>query len=103
MKRIILRALLFFIVLVVAYLMAWPVPINPSAWTPPAAPDLTGSYAQNSELAKIQRLSVNSFAPEDVAFDNQDRIYSGTDDGIIYRLQSPATNPQLFAQPKRSP
>lgn len=103
MKRIILRALLFFIVLVVAYLMAWPVPINPSAWTPPAAPDLAGPYAQNSELAKIQRLPVNSFAPEDVAFDNQDRIYCGTDDGIIYRLQPDGTNPEVFAQTKGRP
>ena len=103
MKRIILRALLFFIVLVVAYLMAWPVPINPSAWTPPAAPDLAGPYAQNSELAKIQRLPVSSFAPEDVAFDNQDRIYCGTDDGIIYRLQPDGTNPEVFIQTKGRP
>ena len=103
MKRIILRILLVLIVLVVAYLIAWPVPINPAAWTPPPAPELTGVYAQNSELRNIQRLPVNSFAPEDVAFDNQDRIYCGTDDGNIYRLQPDGTNPEVFAQTKGRP
>src|SRR5881394_837926 len=103
MKRIILRVLLVLIILVIAYLIAWPVPISPAAWTPPPAPELTGVYAQNSELAKIQRLPVNIFAPEDVAFDNQDRLYCGTDDGIIYRLQPDGTNPEVFAQTKGRP
>jgi sugar lactone lactonase YvrE len=103
MKRIILRLLVILIVLVVAYLIAWPVPINPAAWTPLPAPELTGVYAQNSELAKIKRLPVNSFAPEDVAFDSQDRIYCGTDDGVIYRLQPDGTNPEVFAQTKGRP
>src|ERR1041384_4543755 len=106
MKPIILRILIVLIVLIIvliAYMLLWPVPINPAAWTPPAAPELTGVYAQNSELAKIQRLSVNSFAPEDVAFDSRDRIYCGTDDGIIYRLQPDGTNPEVFAQTNGRP
>jgi sugar lactone lactonase YvrE len=97
MKRIILRALLVIIVGLVAYLIAWPVPINPVAWTPPAAPALAGVYAQNSELAKIERLHVDGFAPEDVAIDSQDRIYCGTDDGRIFRFQADGTRPEVFA------
>jgi sugar lactone lactonase YvrE len=97
MKRIILRVLLVIIVGLIAYLVAWPVPIDPVAWTPPAAPELTGVYVQNSELAKVARLPLDGFAPEDVAIDSQDRIYSGTADGRIFRFQADGTRPEVFA------
>jgi len=97
MKRAILRILITAVVGIVGYLLLWPVPIDPVAWNPPAAPELTGVYAQNNELAKIQRLPVNGFAPEDVAIDSQDRIYTGTDDGHIFRLQPDGTRPEPFS------
>jgi sugar lactone lactonase YvrE len=103
MKRSILRGLVALVVGAIIYLLLWPVPINPATWTPSTAPELAGIYAQNSELAKIERLPVNSFAPEDVAFDSQDRIYSGTDDGKIYRLQADGTRPEVFAETKGRP
>ena len=56
MKRTILRSLIAIIALLIGYLLLWPVPINPAAWTPPTAPELTGVYAQNSELARIEKL-----------------------------------------------
>lgn len=97
MKRTILRSALAMIVLLIVYLLTWPVAINPVAWTPPAAPELTGVYAQNSELARVERLHVDGFAPEDVAIDSQDRIYSGTADGRIFRFQADGTRPEVFA------
>ncbi len=96
MKRTILRAIVFVIVVLIAYLIAWPVPINPAAWTPPPAPELTGVYAQNSALARIERLPIDGFAPEDVAIDSQDRIYCGAIDGRIFRLQADGTHPEVF-------
>jgi sugar lactone lactonase YvrE len=80
-----------------SYLLIWPTPINPAAWTPPTAPELSGVYAQNSELARIERLRVDGFAPEDVAFDQQDRIYCGSIDGRVFRFQPDGTAPQVFA------
>jgi sugar lactone lactonase YvrE len=103
MKRTILRSLISITVLLVGYLIAWPVPINPVAWTPPAAPELTGVYAQNSELAKIERLHVDGFAPEDVAIDGQDRIYCGTEGGRIFRFQADGTHPEVFANTQGRP
>jgi len=97
MKRTIVRTLIAIVALLIAYLLLWPVPINPVAWIPPAAPELTGVYAQNSELAKIERLHVDSFAPEDVAIDTQDRIYCGAGDGRIFRFQPDGTHPEVFA------
>jgi sugar lactone lactonase YvrE len=97
MKRIILRVAVFLIVVVIGYLLAWPVPINPAAWTPPPAPELSGVYAQNSDLAKIERLRVDGFAPEDVAIDKDDRLYCGTEDGRIFRFQPDGTRPEIFS------
>ena len=103
MKPTILRVVIVIIVGLVGYLCVWPVPINPVAWTPPAAPELAGVYAQNSELAKIERLHVDGFAPEDVAIDSQDRIYCGTEDGRIFRFQADGARPEVFARTKGRP
>jgi hypothetical protein len=46
-KRLALVTLLILVV-ALAYLLFAPVPITPEAWTPPAAPSLTGQYEQNS-------------------------------------------------------
>jgi sugar lactone lactonase YvrE len=99
------RRFLFFLTalvgLIVLYLLFWPVPISPQAWTPPTAPPLTGQYQQNSRLSKIERLSIveggTGFAPEDVAFDTEGRIYAGINDGRIIRLQPDGTRPEAFS------
>ena len=103
MKRFILRVGILLVVVLLAYLFTWPVPINPAAWTPPPAPELTGQYAPNSELTKIEKLPVNAFGPEDVAIDDQDRLYCGTADGQIFRLQPDGTRPEVFANTSGRP
>jgi len=103
MKRFVLGTIILVVVIVAGYLLLWPVPINPVAWTPPPAPELTGQYAQNSELAKIERLPVSAFGPEDVAIDDQDRIYCGTVDGQIFRFLPDGTHPQVFANTQGRP
>jgi sugar lactone lactonase YvrE len=95
------RFLLFLIVLVaivLLYLLLWPVPISPQAWTPPPAPPLSGEYQQNSLLSGTERLSLGSgYAPEDVALDSENRIYAGFDDGRIIRLQADGKRPEVFS------
>ena len=56
MKRTILRLAITAVVGLVGYLLLWPVPIDPVAWNPAIAPELAGVYAQNNDLAKIERL-----------------------------------------------
>ena len=103
MKQTLLRSLIAILVLLLAYLLVWPVPINPAAWMPPAAPELAGVYAQNSELSKIERLRIDGNKPEDVAFDATGRIYCGDDTGHIFRFNSDGTKPELFAETKGRP
>jgi sugar lactone lactonase YvrE len=86
------------------YLLLWPVPITPAAWTPPEAPTLTGQYEKNPRLAGTERLFLGEgFAPEDVALDAQGRIYAGFDDGRIVRLQTDGSGPQVFANTEGRP
>ncbi|MFN2577485.1 MAG: SMP-30/gluconolactonase/LRE family protein [Pyrinomonadaceae bacterium] len=103
MKRTLLRLLIAIVVLLVGYLLLWPVPITPAAWTPSAAPELTGSYAQNSALSNIERLPIDGRNPEDVAFDSQDRVYCGDDQGRIFRFDPDGSRPEVFAQTKGRP
>jgi sugar lactone lactonase YvrE len=92
------RILLLIIAASLAYLLLWPVPISPAAWTPPTAPELAGPYAKNNRLAGVQRLDTGSgFAPEDVALDAQGRIYGGLEDGHIMRLEPDGAHATVFA------
>jgi sugar lactone lactonase YvrE len=81
-----------------AYLLLAPVPIAPAAWTPPAAPTLTGQYEKNTRLSPVQRLALgDGHKPEDVALDAQGKIYAGFEDGRIIVLQPDGSQPQVFA------
>ena len=104
MFKKILRVILALIVAGLAYLLFFPVPINPGTWTPPAAPTLTGQYQQNDRLAQVQKLSIgDGHSPEDVALDAQGRIYAGLDDGRIIQLQADGTQPRIFANTNGRP
>jgi sugar lactone lactonase YvrE len=103
-KKLFLFFIADLIVLIIAYLLVYPVPISPAAWNPPPAPSLTGQYQQNSRLAGIERLSLGGdprpgagYGPEDVAIDADGQIYAGLDDGRIMRLQSDGSRPEEFA------
>lgn len=100
MKRFLL-ALAALGLIVLLYLLLWPVPISPVAWTPPPAPALSGPYEQNSMLARVERLGAappaNGFAPEDVALDAENRVYTSLDDGRIMRLENADGDWAVFA------
>ena len=86
------------LVAALAYLLLAPVPITPAAWTPPAAPALTGQYQQNTRLAPVQKLALgDGHKPEDVAVDADGKIYGGFEDGRIMVLQPDGTQPRVFA------
>ena len=90
---------LLIIVVALAYLLLAPVPITPGAWTPPAAPALTGQYAQNTRLASVQKFSLgDGHKPEDVAIDSEGKIYAGFEDGRIMVLQPDGSQPRVFAE-----
>jgi sugar lactone lactonase YvrE len=64
-----------------------PSPIEAAGWSPPPRPELSGPLAQNDELAGAELVAAGRIqGPEDVAFDEQGRLYTGSEDGRIYRV-----------------
>lgn len=83
----------------VAYLLAWPVPVDPVAWDPPGNRGFTGPFAVNHRLADLERLSLGDLhGAEDVALDAEGRIYAATLEGWIVRLQPDGSDPQPWAE-----
>ena len=74
------------------YLALWPVPIEPTAWTPGPDPGQTGPYVANDDLAAASLLPVgtapDAIAPETLARSPRDgRLYTALANGAIVRLQ----------------
>ena len=100
----IIRYVLSLIFLMVIYLIAWPVSIDPVAWDPPLAPALEGKYAVNNYLAAVNIIHTNEAnGPEDVDVDNEGRIYGGFLDGRIIRFSPNGENIGVFANTKGRP
>lgn len=82
----------------VVYLLAWPVPIDPVAWTPPPAPALEGPYAVNDKLKAAERLAEGQGqGPEALALDAEGHVYTGYVDGRVMRFDGDGQNGQVLA------
>lgn len=90
--------LILVLLLLLGYLLFWPVPINPVQWQAPPAPILAGPYAVNERLSAVQRFGQReqSYGPEDTATDANGRIYAGWADGKIYRYSADLREAELF-------
>lgn len=85
--------------LVVLYLVAWPVAVEPQAWSAPPAPELTGAYAVNDALAGVEWLDRGNLqGPEAVAVDADGNVHAGLADGRIVVLRPGATRFETRAQ-----
>jgi sugar lactone lactonase YvrE len=74
------------LVAIAAYLLLWPVAIEPVAWTPPTLADCSST---NSALRGIQRIEpqLKDFhGPEGIALDTQGGVYAGIDGGQLLRF-----------------
>lgn len=73
----------------IVYLVAWPVEIRPVAWSPPVPPSLEeGFYAKDDALRGVQRIADGVVGPEAIAFDAQGRLYSGLKDGRVVSMKA---------------
>ena len=101
MKKIIV---LLLVAAAAAYLLLWPVPVDPVAWDAPEAPELTGPYAANDELADVERLAAGQgHGPEDVAIDGQGNLYVGYEDGRLVRYDPDGNNGDLITNTEGRP
>jgi YD repeat-containing protein len=85
--------------LLMGYLLAWPVAIDPLPYEAPTAPALSGAYAPNHVLTGAARLGEGLVdGPETVIVDAQGRIYGGTHDGKVVRLAADGSGLETFAE-----
>ncbi|MDJ0653141.1 MAG: SMP-30/gluconolactonase/LRE family protein [Xanthomonadales bacterium] len=87
------------VLLLLAYLAFWPVPIEPVSWIAPENPGYTGDHVRNNGLSAIELLSIGDHlhGPEDVTRDRHGRLYVSTLEGAIVRLDPDGANPEPWA------
>ena len=94
-----LFGLIGFVLLLLVYLLAAPVPIQPQAWMVPANPGYEGVFAVNHQLSDVEYLSIADFkGPEDVVLDKQGRVYVSVHEGRILRLSADGQSVEVFSE-----
>jgi sugar lactone lactonase YvrE len=85
MRRI-LTVLLVLVVALAAYLLLWPVPIEPVAWSAPPDPGYQGPHAVNHKLTGLKHLELGGdVGPEHVVV-RDGQVYAAVLSGAILRL-----------------
>lgn len=98
MIRRLFSTLSILVLALVAYLVLWPVPIDPVAWEAPVNEGYTGVYAPNDRLEAVERISLGDYSgPEDAAIGPDGRVYMATDEGKIARFDPVSATVDEFA------
>lgn len=81
-----------------AYLAWWPVPIEPVAWSAPAAPGYQGVHAPNQRLAGLRMIDLKGeIGPEHIALGKDGKLYTTVASGNILRMQPDGSGQEVFA------
>ena len=92
-----LSALGVAIVALAAYLLLWPVPIDPVAFTLPPAPGYQGPHAVNTRLANLQMIDLHGEeGPEHLAIGPDGKLYAAVASGNILRMDPDGSNQTVF-------
>ncbi|WP_171125633.1 MULTISPECIES: SMP-30/gluconolactonase/LRE family protein [unclassified Ruegeria] len=87
-----MRVLLGLILIGLAYLIFWPVEVEPVAWEPPQAPEFAGEFAENNALDQLELIAFpdDEVGPEDIAVLPDGTAYTTTASGALFRIDSEA-------------
>ena len=86
------------VVAVAAYLAAWPVPIQPVAWSAPVAPGYQGVHAPNQRLARLNIIDLKGeVGPEHIALGKDGKLYTTVLSGNILRMNPDGSGQEVFA------
>lgn len=97
-----LKKLIFSLIIILTILFVFvgflPAPISPVAYAPSQVQPFTGVLASNNLLQKSELLALGKInGPEEIAVDNQNRVYGGTQNGEIVVL-TPDGKLDVFAE-----
>ena len=80
-----LKKILLAITVLVAYLLFWPVPVEPVSWAAPLDKGFVGDFEKNTKLDAIEIINLpDTHGPEGLALLN-DEVYAATREGWIVR------------------
>ena len=80
-----LKKILLAIAVLVAYLLLWPVPVEPVSWAAPLDKGFVGDFEENKKLAAIEIILLpDTHGPEGLAL-LDDEVYAATREGWIVR------------------
>jgi sugar lactone lactonase YvrE len=97
MIRNILISLAVFVISLVAYLLFWPVPIQPVAWQVSPSPGYRGAHAVNTRLANLQKIEIGKeVGPEHLAIGPDGKLYAAMASGNILRMQPDGSAQEVF-------
>ncbi|MCX8952269.1 SMP-30/gluconolactonase/LRE family protein [Ruegeria sp. NA] len=98
-----MRILSAIVLLGLAYLLFWPVPVIPVAVEMPEDAGFTGDFAENTALdaAQLIRLPDGETGPEDIAILPDGAVYTTSRSGTLYRIDGaePVVVDQLGGRP----
>ena len=100
MKRTlpILKTLAALLLLGLAYLLLWPVPIQPVAWTALQAPGYTGVHTVNTKLSALQMIDLKGEeGPEHIVVGPDGKLYTTVSSGNILRMNTDGSAQEVFA------
>ena len=93
-----LKTLAALLLLGLAYLLLWPVPIQPVAWTAPQAPGYTGAHTVNTKLAALQMIDLKGEeGPEHIVIGPDGKLYTTVSSGNILRMNPDGSAQEVFA------
>ena len=94
----ILKTLAALLLLGLAYLLLWPVPIQPVAWTAPQAPGYTGAHTVNTKLSALQMIDLKGEeGPEHIVIGPDGKLYTTVSSGNILRMNPDGSAQEVFA------
>ena len=83
--------------LLIAYLLFWPVPIDPQGWNPPQAPAHEGRFAHRNKLASSEKLWAGKMAGPEATAIRDGILYTGVEGGDILRVPVDGSGaPEVF-------
>jgi sugar lactone lactonase YvrE len=94
----ILKTVAALLLLGLAYLLLWPVPIQPVAWTALQAPGYTGAHTVNTKLASLQLIDLKGEeGPEHIVLGPDGKLYTTVSSGNILRMNPDGSAQEVFA------
>jgi sugar lactone lactonase YvrE len=86
------------IVLALAYLCWWPLPIAPKAWRAPTFTGYAGAHATNDRLTRLRQVSIAPWeGPEHIEPGPDGKLYTGVRSGQILRINPDGTGLEVVA------